>query len=133
MIVTAFGLGLVFVPLTLASVAGVDDDEAGLASGLLNTGQQIGGSIGLAVLGTVVFTSVANYVGTAFTQASHTLGGGSSVKVQQLAGTLSLSHGISLGFEVAAGIGLLALIVVLLTIKVRKDELPEISPAAAAA
>jgi predicted MFS family arabinose efflux permease len=134
MIVTAAGLGLLFVPLTLASVAGVDDEEAGLASGLLNTGQQVGGSIGLAVLGTVVFTSVADYAGTAFGKASATLGSGaSSAKVGQLTSALSLRHGIALGFEVAAGIGLLALIVVLLTIRVRKEELPEASPAAAAA
>jgi MFS family permease len=136
MLVTAFGLGLVFVPLTLASVAGVADNEAGLASGLLNTGQQIGGSIGLAVLGTVVFTSVANYADTAFGKAAHMLGASTAhptPKVGQLAGTLSLGHGISIGFTVSAAIGFLALLVVLATIRVRKDELAAGNPAAAAA
>jgi hypothetical protein len=46
----AFGLGLTFVPITLLGTTDVKPEDAGLASGLLNTGQQVGGSIGLAVL-----------------------------------------------------------------------------------
>jgi predicted MFS family arabinose efflux permease len=49
-VVAAVGLGLAFVSLTIASVAGVAPDDAGLASGLINTSQQIGGALGLAVL-----------------------------------------------------------------------------------
>ena len=44
------GLGLAFVPTTIAAVSGVEAGEAGLASGLINTTQQIGGALGLAVL-----------------------------------------------------------------------------------
>jgi MFS family permease len=51
--VVAVGLGLAFVPLTIAAVAGVRGEEAGLASGLINTSQQVGGALGLAVLSTV--------------------------------------------------------------------------------
>jgi EmrB/QacA subfamily drug resistance transporter len=47
------GLGLAFVPVTIAAVTGVRDEESGLASGLINTSQQIGGALGLAVLATV--------------------------------------------------------------------------------
>jgi hypothetical protein len=47
------GLGLTFVPITLAATSEVRGDDAGLASGLLNTAQQVGGSIGLAVLATL--------------------------------------------------------------------------------
>jgi len=47
------GLGLTFVPMTLAGTSGVSREDAGLASGLLNTAQQVGGSIGLAVLSTL--------------------------------------------------------------------------------
>ena len=59
-LVTAAGLGLLFVPLSLVALTRVRDQDAGLASSLLNTGQQVGGSIGLAVLGTVAWTAVAN-------------------------------------------------------------------------
>src|SRR6476660_1669443 len=48
-----FGLGLTFVPITLSGTSGVGAEDAGLASGLLNTAQQVGGSIGLAILATV--------------------------------------------------------------------------------
>ena len=49
----AFGLGLTFVPLTLIATTNVGEADAGLASGLLNTSQQLGGALGLAVLSTV--------------------------------------------------------------------------------
>ncbi len=56
-LILAVGMGLTFVPLTLTAVSGVAPQEAGVASALLNTGQQLGGSLGLAVLVTVA-TSV---------------------------------------------------------------------------
>ena len=49
----SFGLGLTFVPVTLIATTNVDQSDAGLASGLLNTSQQLGGALGLAVLSTV--------------------------------------------------------------------------------
>jgi EmrB/QacA subfamily drug resistance transporter len=57
-LVCAFGLGFAFVPVTLGAVAGIDPDEAGLASGLINTSQQVGGALGLAVLSTIAFDGV---------------------------------------------------------------------------
>jgi EmrB/QacA subfamily drug resistance transporter len=52
--ITTFGIGLSFVPITLSATNGVDRRDAGLASGLINTTRQIGGSVGLAALITVV-------------------------------------------------------------------------------
>jgi EmrB/QacA subfamily drug resistance transporter len=52
-LLSAFGLGFAFVPMTVAAVAGVRPDEAGLASGLINTSQQVGGALGLAILAAV--------------------------------------------------------------------------------
>ncbi|MEA2458375.1 MAG: hypothetical protein QOC95_1347 [Thermoleophilaceae bacterium] len=49
----AFGLGLTFVPMTLIATTNVDPEDAGLASGLLNTAQQVGGALGLGVLSTL--------------------------------------------------------------------------------
>lgn len=56
-LVIGLGMPFVFVPVTIAAVAGVSHDEAGLASGLINTSQQIGGALGIAVL-----AAVANHV-----------------------------------------------------------------------
>lgn len=52
-LLAAVGLGFSFVPVTIAAVAGVPGREAGLASGLINTSQQVGGALGLAVLATI--------------------------------------------------------------------------------
>ncbi len=52
-LLAAVGLGLAFVPVTIAAVTGTDPQEAGLASGLINTSQQVGGAMGLAILATV--------------------------------------------------------------------------------
>jgi EmrB/QacA subfamily drug resistance transporter len=60
MVVMAFGIGMIFVPLMTVVVTGVEPHEAGLASALLNVGQQVGGSIGLSVLATVAATSGRN-------------------------------------------------------------------------
>jgi EmrB/QacA subfamily drug resistance transporter len=52
-IISSLGLGFAFVPMTIAAVAGVEPHEAGLASGLINTSQQVGGALGLAILAAV--------------------------------------------------------------------------------
>ena len=52
-LLAAVGLGFAFVPVTIAAVTGTRPDEAGLASGLINTSQQVGGALGLAVLAAV--------------------------------------------------------------------------------
>jgi EmrB/QacA subfamily drug resistance transporter len=51
------GLGFAFVPVTIAAVTGTEPHEAGLASGLINTSQQVGGALGLAILATIANTS----------------------------------------------------------------------------
>ena len=63
-IVSSFGLGLVFVPLALVALHKVAEQDSGVASSLLNTAQQVGGAIGLALLGTVAWTTVADSVRT---------------------------------------------------------------------
>jgi EmrB/QacA subfamily drug resistance transporter len=91
-LLAAAGLGLVFVSDTIAAVSGVPDREAGLASGLINTSQQVGGALGLAVLSTI-----ANSVtGSAHTPAALTDGfqsaflGGAGIAILGLAATLVL-------------------------------------------
>src|SRR5262245_63951960 len=57
MLVTSCGLGLLFVPLALVALHNVAGQDAGVAASLLNTGQQVGGAIGLAALGTIAWTT----------------------------------------------------------------------------
>jgi len=56
-ILAGIGLGLSFVPVTIAAMSGTIPEEAGLASGLINTSQQIGGALGLAILASIANTS----------------------------------------------------------------------------
>jgi EmrB/QacA subfamily drug resistance transporter len=56
----SIGMGLVFVPITLMATGGVGPNDAGLASGLFNTAQQVGGSLGLAILSTLAATKTTN-------------------------------------------------------------------------
>jgi len=63
-VLTSIGMGLVFVPITLIATSGVPADDAGLASGLFNTAQQIGGAVGLALLTTLSTNRTADELGS---------------------------------------------------------------------
>jgi EmrB/QacA subfamily drug resistance transporter len=58
--IVAVGLGFAFVPVTIAAVTGTEHDEAGLASGLINTSQQVGGALGLAIAATVANSTTSD-------------------------------------------------------------------------
>jgi hypothetical protein len=137
MIVTAAGLGLLFVPISLVALAKVGDNDAGVASSLLNTGQQVGGSIGLAILGTVAWSAVANSIhgqvaaaGAAAKHAVH-LSAAQQAAVQKAITDHAFSVGFSKGYLVSAGIALLALIITVVAIRVKREDLAGINPMAA--
>jgi EmrB/QacA subfamily drug resistance transporter len=119
-LVSSFGLGLVFVPLSLVSLHKVAEQDSGVASSLLNAGQQIGGAIGLAVLGTVAWTTVADSVRTQVP----TPGAPVPASIYDHA----LTVGFSRAFDVAAGIGLLAVLIGIATIRVSRKELAGAGP-----
>ncbi len=135
MLVTAAGLGMLFMPVTLIALNRVPERDAGLASSLPNVGQQVGGSIGLALLGTVAWTVVANTArhsaeaakaaAAAAAKAGHPVHA-SAAQAKSAAVAIydhALSVGFSRGFEVSAGIMVLALIVVLAFIRVKRSDL----------
>jgi uncharacterized protein (TIGR03382 family) len=66
----SIGMGLVFVPVTLMATAGVNARDAGLASGLLNTSQQVGGALGLAVLSTLSADRTTSLLGDGAARAT---------------------------------------------------------------
>ena len=106
MMLIGVGFGLLFVPLTTASLAGVPPKDSGAASAMLNMLQLVGGSLGLAVLVAVFGTSTRHAASrpvpglTPFAQAQHVL-----------------AHGIASAFLLAAILDVAALLVILLVIR----------------
>jgi EmrB/QacA subfamily drug resistance transporter len=103
-LISAFGLGLSFVPMTIAAVAGVEPHEAGLASGLINTSQQVGGALGLAIL-----AAIANTRTDSLTES------GSSLPV-------ALTEGFQIALLVGAGFAVLGAILALVLVDGREIE-----------
>ena len=68
-LIVGIGLGLAFVPLQIAAAFGVTGPQAGLAAGLINTSQEAGGALGLAIVSTIAFTRIDHLMGSA--GASH--------------------------------------------------------------
>ena len=107
------GLGFSFVPVSIAALAGIQQHEAGLASGLINTSQQIGGALGLAVLATVATSHTKDLLGSG-TQPPE-----------------ALTSGFTRAFWVGAAVAFVALVTTL--IMLRRDELERAAAQAAAA
>jgi MFS family permease len=103
------GIGFSFVPITIAALAGVEAAEAGLASGLINTSQQIGGALGIAALSTI-----------ATTRADDAVSSGSAVPFALVDGFT----GAFLAGAIIASIGIVASLTL-----IRRDELeqPEVA------
>jgi hypothetical protein len=133
-LVSSFGLGPVFVPLALVALHKVAGQDSGVASSVLNAAQQAGGAIGLALLGTVARTAVADSVRT---QVAHAVAAAAKAgRPVPKPGTPppasiydhALTVGFSRAFVVAAGIALLALLIAIATIRVRRQELAGAAP-----
>jgi EmrB/QacA subfamily drug resistance transporter len=113
-LIVAFGMALCFVPISIAALAGVRQAEAGIASGLINTSQQIGGAVGIALLSTVAITRTENEVasGAATPEA--------------------LTSGFQLAFWVGAAIALAGVVAALVLIRQEEVEAaPQAVPEAA--
>jgi EmrB/QacA subfamily drug resistance transporter len=121
LLILGVGFGMIFAPAINTATTGVRQADSGVASALVNTMQQVGGSIGTSALSTFALTATASYL-----VAHHT---------SPLAPAIAATHGFTVAFAIAAG--LLAfgciLAVVLLPAKHRLDELRNAAAAAAAA
>jgi EmrB/QacA subfamily drug resistance transporter len=104
-LVAATGLGFAFVTTTIAAVSGIRDQESGLASGLINTSQQIGGALGLAVLATIANSRTDDLVASS--------GGDPSAL------TNALNEGFQSAFLGGAAIAALGLVLTLVLIRGR--------------
>jgi EmrB/QacA subfamily drug resistance transporter len=121
-LVLGVGLGLLFVPLPLIALARVAEDDSGVAASLLNAGRQIGGSIGLAVLGTVAWTVVANSARAQATAAARTASP-LPTATWQAAYRHALTAGFDRAFLVAAAIAVLILVAAITAIRLRRGDL----------
>jgi len=108
----SIGMGCTFVPLTLVATTGIEGEDAGLASGIFNTSQQVGGALGLAVLSTLATDRTTSWLGD--------LGHAPSAR-EQAAG---LVEGFQLAFTVSAG--LMVVGVILIAILLRRRDLERI-------
>ena len=113
----SIGMGLFFVPITLIATTNVANEDAGLASGLFNTSQQVGGALGLAVLSTLAADKSASVLAD--------LGHAPNAAEQASA----LLDGFNVAFTVAAI--LVAVSAVLLMLLVRKEDVAGVDPEAA--
>ena len=104
-ILLAIGFGQSSVPLTTTAVAGVKAHETGLASALLNTSQQLGGAIGIAVLGTVVATATRDH--------------GTAAGSRPATAAATMTHGYADAFTLATALLLIGLIISLTLIRVK--------------
>ena len=109
LLIISLGMGLAFVPLTLTAVSGVNADEAGLASALLNTTQQVGGALGLAILATVAIDATKSKM-----QSPAALTHG---HLTRAATAVATTHGYMTSFEFGAGIALVGFVISLLAIR----------------
>jgi hypothetical protein len=123
-LVIGAGVALLFVTLSLVALNRVPEADSGVASSLLNTGQQLGGSIGLALLGTVAWTVVAHSI---HAQAAIAARAGRPVRPGGPLSAAIYSHALATGFAraflVAAGIALLTLAINIAAIRVRRADL----------
>ena len=99
------GIGLLFVPSSLTALHGVAESDSGVASSLLNTAQQVGGAMGLAVLGTVAWTVAANQL-NAHAEPTH-----------------AYASGFAAGLLADSGVALLTLVVAIVAIRVKRSDL----------
>jgi hypothetical protein len=121
----SLGMGLVFVPLSATALFGVGNHDAGVASAVLNTAQQIGGALGTAFLNTIATSATATYM------VVNNLGPITLPTGRQVPPVDAQVHGFTTAFHWSAGIVLLGAVVWGLMVNANKDTLSANDSAAA--
>ena len=112
LLVMSSGMALVFIPLTTTSLHGVSNQDTGVASAMVNTSQQIGGSLGTALLNTIAATATTTYI-----TANASLG----ERLQPFA----MTHGFTVAFKFSAALLFTGAIVLFFFINIGKDAVVE--------
>jgi predicted MFS family arabinose efflux permease len=100
-LLVAAGLGIAFVPVTIAAMGGVAPSDSGLASGLVNTSRQMGGALGLAILATVATARTADLAGSE-------------------SGAAALTAGFQRAFEIGTGFAVAGALVALIVLRAER-------------
>jgi predicted MFS family arabinose efflux permease len=114
LLLMSFGLAGVFIPASSTALVGIGDHDAGVASAVLNTAQQVGGSLGLALLNTLYAGAVTSYVGDHLTNPAETAAVTASAFV----------HGYHVAFFCGAVLFFGALLIAVLVVNAKKEDVP---------
>jgi EmrB/QacA subfamily drug resistance transporter len=109
LLIMSSGMALVFIPLSTTSLHGVGNRDAGVASALLNTSQQVGGSLGTALLNTVAATAATTYMTSNPDKAQ----------------TFGITHGFTVAFTVSSALLLVGAVVLFFFINIGKEAVVE--------
>ncbi len=118
-VVQAIGMGLIFVPLTLTAVSRVGKEDSGVGSAVLNTVQQVGGAIGIAVLGTVF----ANGITERMTEFQPEGGAPPSPEQLDLAQKVAQAFGTTQTFDVAVWMMVVATVITVVGLSIKHEDL----------
>jgi len=108
LVVLAVGLGMAFVSTSVVAISGVQPSESGLASALLNVGRQLGGSLGIAIMGTIATTVTRNQLATG--------------RLTHSAVNSALTAGFSSAFEIAGVIAIAGFVIALVAVRHRDPQ-----------
>jgi EmrB/QacA subfamily drug resistance transporter/deazaflavin-dependent oxidoreductase (nitroreductase family) len=107
LVVLAIGLGMAFVSTSVVAISGVQPNESGLASALLNVGRQLGGSLGIAIMGTIATTVTRNQLAAG--------------RITHAAVNSALTAGFSSAFQIAGVIAIAGFVIALVAVRHRQS------------
>ncbi|UPK76867.1 DHA2 family efflux MFS transporter permease subunit [Nocardioidaceae bacterium SCSIO 66511] len=130
-LVMSFGMGMVFVPLTVTAVHGVASEDSGIGAGVLNAMQQIGGALGLATLSTVAVNATKDKATEIAAGAQKLMaqlpgggqGDGQANEFREAVGQVAFAHGATLAFVVGAGMILAGSLITLTFLNASHEEI----------